>query len=265
MRADNVALHFDFYPGNAEMTLVALHGLFGSARNLAGLVQELTPEAQVFAYDARNHGRSAHTPTHTLDDLVNDLDFFLHEHNITQPVLLGHSMGGLTAMAYAGKKPDTVRALVVLDIAPRSYAPGHAAEIAAQKLDVQAFTTRKEIDEQMAELVPNATVRQFLQMNLARDAEGRFYWTNNIRAIESSPARTQFPAFAGTLFSGPVLAIRGLASPFVSDEDVALLYRAFPQLELYEITGAEHWLHYSHREEVAGRIRAFLNKLHHRG
>lgn len=259
---EKVPLAFDFYPGNPEVTLVALHGLFGSARNLAGLVQELSREAQVFAYDARNHGRSGHAQTHTLHDLVSDLDIFLREHGIIRPVLLGHSMGGLTAMAYAGKNPDAVRALIILDIAPRSYPPGHAAEIAAQKLDVKALPSRKEIDAQMAEWVPDATVRQFLQMNLGRDAEGRFYWVNNIQAIEASPERTQFPEFTGVLFPGPVLAIRGLASNFVSDADVALLRRAFPQLTLHEIAGAEHWLHYSHREEVAQQIRKFLSNLY---
>lgn len=238
-----------------------LHGLFGSARNFASLAESLRPEAQVFACDARNHGRSPHTATHTLDDLVLDLEEFLREQKINQPILLGHSMGGLTAMAFALKKPEVVRAMIVLDIAPRSYRPGHVGEIAAQKIDVAACTTRREIDERMAEFVPDPVVRQFLQMNLARDAEGRFYWSNNIAAIEASPERTQFPAVEGVLYGGPVLAIRGLDSDFVRDQDVGRMRQAFPRLEMHDLAGAQHWLHHSHREQVTALILPFLQKL----
>lgn len=254
-------LAFDFYPGNAGRTVVMLHGLFGSGRNFASLAESLKPEAQVFACDARNHGRSPHTPTHTLDDLVLDLAEFLREQKIDQPVLLGHSMGGLTAMAYARKMPETVRGLIVLDIAPRSYRPGHSGEIAAQKLDVSACATRREIDEQMAAYVPDPVVRQFLQMNLARDAQGKFIWSNNVAAIEASPERTQFPGFEGVLYGGPVLAIRGLDSDFVRDKDVELMRQAFPRLEMHDLPGAQHWLHHSHREQVTGLIPPFLRKI----
>lgn len=238
-----------------------LHGLFGSARNFASLAGSLTTGARIFAYDARNHARSPHTPTHTLKDLVCDLQDFLQEQQIDRPVLLGHSMGGLTAMAYALQNAPAVRALIVLDIAPRSYAPGHYGELAAQKLDVSACASRREIDEKMAAWVADPEVRQFLQMNLARDAQGRFYWSNHVAAIESSPARTAFPRYDGVLYSGPVLAIRGLDSDFVSDSDVELMQRAFPQLEMYDLAGARHWLHHSHREQVAALVLRFLRKL----
>jgi len=252
---------FDFYAGNPVRTVVMLHGLFGSARNLATLAESLRAEAQVFAYDARNHGRSPHTKTHTLEDLVSDLEDFVRTQNIERPILLGHSMGGLTAMAYARKKPEAVRAMIVLDIAPRSYEPGHSSEIAAQKIDVSACATRREIDVKMAQFVPDPVVRQFLQLNLARDSQGRFYWSNNITAIEASPERTQFPGFEGVLYGGPVLAIRGLNSDFVRDADVALMRVAFPRLEMHDIAGAQHWLHHSHREQVTGLILPFLQKL----
>ncbi len=254
-------LAFDFYAGNPARILVMLHGLFGSARNFASLAESLKAEAQIYACDARNHGRSPHTATHTLDDLVSDLEEFLREQKILKPVLLGHSMGGLTAMAYARKMPESVRALIVLDIAPRSYRPGHSGEIAAQKIDVSACATRREIDEKMAHFVPDPVVRQFLQMNLARDQQGKFFWSNNVAAIEASPERTLFPGFEGVLYGGPVLAIRGLSSDFVRDADVELMQRAFPRLEMHDLPGAQHWLHHTHREQVTGLVQPFLQKL----
>jgi pimeloyl-ACP methyl ester carboxylesterase len=254
-------LRFDHYPGNPSLTLVMLHGLFGSAKNFASIATALTDVATVYAYDARNHGASSHTVTHTLADLTQDLADFLAEHKITQPVLMGHSMGGLTVMNFARLYPDIPQALVAVDIAPRTYAPAHALEIAAQKLDVTLFRERREIDAAMAKILPEATIRSFLQMNLARSDSGTFYWQNNIAAIENSPGRTVFPAFTPPLFTGPVLAVRGLESDFVTEADTELMKSAFPLLQLHSVPGAGHWLHHTHREALIGLVRGFLQSI----
>lgn len=233
-----------------------LHGLFGSAKNLSTLARALTEDAQVFAYDARNHGLSHHTATHNLDDLVEDLGEFVADHKIADPILIGHSMGGQTAMAYA--RNHDVRALVILDIAPRTYPLGHEREIAAQKIAISEFRSRGEIDEVMAKVLPEKTLRQFIQMNIARDITGQYIWQNNIRAIESSKSRTAFPSYANPLYEGPTLCIRGLKSPYVTEADVTLMHAAFPHLRVHDIADAEHWLHYSHTAEVVAVIREFL-------
>lgn len=259
-------LAFDYYEGNPRLQVVLLHGLFGSAKNMAALAQALTGEASVYAYDARNHGRSPHTATHNLTDLTADLGAFIAQHGIQQPVLIGHSMGGLTAMAFVKNRKDA-RGLVVLDIAPRTYAPGHEAEVAAQKIDLSGFTSRKEIDAAMAKILPSPTMRQFLQMNIALaeprvgEARGQYVWTNNVGAVESSPARTVFPPFQNPLYSGPVLGVRGLKSDYVTDADVAAMREAFPRLEYHDFADAEHWLHHTHREQLVGLIRPFLRSL----
>lgn len=254
-------LRFDHYPGNPHATLVLLHGLFGSAKNFASIASDLTDVATVYAYDARNHGGSSHTATHTLSDLTEDLAAFVRERQISAPVLMGHSMGGLTVMNFARLYPAVPRALIAVDIAPRTYAPAHAQEIAAQKIDVSQFASRREIDAEMAKILPDATIRSFLQMNLARDAGGAFCWQNNIAAIEKSPERTVFPHFEPPLFSGPVLAVRGLASDFVTDADAERMKSAFPQLSLESLPGAGHWLHHTHRDALIGFVRGFLKRL----
>jgi len=251
-------LRFDHYPGNPSLTLVMLHGLFGSAKNFASIAAALTDVATVYAYDARNHGTSSHTATHTLADLTQDLAAFLAEQKIEQPVLIGHSMGGLTVMNFARLYPDVPQALVAVDIAPRTYVPAHAAEIAAQKLDVKPFRERREIDAAMAEILSDATIRSFLQMNLVRSEGGGFRWQNNIAAIENSPERTVFPGFIPPLFTGPVLAVRGLESDFVTDADTELMKFAFPLLELHSLPGAGHWLHHTHRDALVSLTRGFL-------
>ncbi len=252
---------FDFYEGNPKNTVVLLHGLFGSAKNFSSLAEGLTPAARVFAYDARNHGRSHHTATHNLSDLSEDLGEFISEHKIINPILIGHSMGGLTAMDFARTRGSQIKALVVLDIAPRSYAPGHAEEIAAQKIDISGFATRKDIDDVMASVLPNKTMRQFLQMNIGRDETGQYVWMNNVEAVETSRSRTVFPPFENPLYTGAVLGVRGLKSDYVSDADVALMRAAFPRLEYHDFADAEHWLHHTHRDALLGLVLPFLRTL----
>ncbi|MBX3724258.1 MAG: alpha/beta fold hydrolase [Turneriella sp.] len=253
-------LAFDYYEGNPRLQVILLHGLFGSAKNMTALAQGITGEARVYAYDARNHGRSHHTATHNLSELTDDLTDFISEHNIQNPVLIGHSMGGLTAMAFVRHRKD-VKGLVVLDIAPRSYAPGHEEEIAAQKIDISTFASRKDIDEVMATVLPSKTMRQFLQMNITRDETGQYIWMNNVEAVEVSRSRTVFPPFENPLYEGPVLGVRGLKSDYVTDADVALMRGAFPRLEYHDFADAEHWLHHTHRDELLGLIRPFLRAL----
>ena len=254
-------LRFDRYPGDPRLSLVLLHGLFGSAKNFASIAQALQSTATVYAYDARNHGGSSHTETHTLSDLTDDLQHFLREHDIRRPVLMGHSMGGLTVMNFARIFPETPRALVIIDIAPRTYAPAHALEIAAQKIDVSQFRERRDIDAAMAEILPDSTIRSFLQMNLVRQDNGTFWWQNNVAAIEASPERTVFPAFAKPLYTGPVLAVRGLESDFITEADVSLMESAFPLLELESLPAAGHWLHHTHRDALVRLVQAFLLRL----
>jgi esterase len=254
-------LHFDRYAGAVDKTLVILHGLFGSAKNFSSIAEALTPFATVFAYDARNHGRSHHTSTHNLSELSEDLAEFIVGQSIERPVLIGHSLGGLTAMDYVRHRGESVRALAVLDIAPRTYPLGHENEIAAQKIMISGFETRKDIDEVMQKVLPDASVRQFLQMNLGRDETGQFVWQNNIHAIEDSKSRTVFPPFKDPLFAGPVLSIRGLKSDYVTDEDITRMRAAFPQLESHDLPDAAHWLHHTHRDEVIQLLSAFVQRI----
>jgi esterase len=254
-------LHYENFGGSGPPDIVFLHGLFGSARNFASLAANLNDLGHVHGYDARNHGRSSHFATHSLQNLTEDLGIFLAEKNITSPVLVGHSMGGLTAMNFARTTDKPISALVLLDIAPRTYIPGHEQEIAAQKLDLSPFSTRREIDEAMQTLLPNGTVRQFLQTNIDRDDAGRFYWTNNISGIENSPKRTEFPEFSAPIFRGPVMAIRGLRSTYVSQADVNLIQRAFPAVIQHDLPDGDHWLHYTHQAVVIKLLREFLKKL----
>ena len=158
-------LHYHDFGGQGD-PIVILHGLFASSKNWTSVGQFLKSSGSPYALDARNHGDSPHADSHNLSDLVEDLKVWLHDNDIERPTLLGHSMGGLTAMGYALSYPESVGALIVVDIIPRSYHTDFTAELNALSLDLSPYNDRNQIDEAMASLVPNKRVRQFLQMNI---------------------------------------------------------------------------------------------------
>lgn len=238
--------------------LAILHGLFGSARNWASIARELAGAWHVYALDLRNHGDSPRLPEHTLDDLAGDLLSFLKKVG-TPTVVMGHSMGGLAAMRAAMLEADLITALVIVDIAPRSYAPRHHREFAALRLDLKECRSRQEVDSRMAEQISDPVVRQFLQMNLARNEADQFYWKIPIDTLEKASFIERFPEEGR--YEGPALFIAGGKSDYVLPEDAALIRARFPGSRLETISQAGHWPHFSHQVEFLRLVTGFLADL----
>lgn len=237
--------------------LVILHGLFGSGKNWQGIVQELKSDYTVYTLDARNHGLSFHSDTHTVEDMVNDLEAFRESENIEEMYLIGHSMGGLVAMQYVLHYPQYVKALVVVDIAPRSYAIPYEKEFAALQMDVSQFTTRKDLDAEMSKILPNQSIRQFLQTSLVREDQG-FRWLLNVPVLyRDRDKRSAFPEVNLT-WEGKVLFVRGGASPFMNDADDVLIHKYFPAATVEILQDADHWLHFTRAVYFLKVVRTFL-------
>src|SRR5690348_16572379 len=116
-------LHFEAY-GRGE-PLIVLHGLLGSADNWHSVCSRLAPPLKAFALDQRNHGRSPHHPAMDYAVMAADVGEFLQTQGISEAFILGHSMGGKTAMQLALSHPEVVRKLIIVDMAPRGFAPRH--------------------------------------------------------------------------------------------------------------------------------------------
>ena len=107
--------------------LIILHGLFGSLDNWWTIAKILSSNYEVHILDQRNHGKSFHHPSHNYNDMAFDLHKYIRHHNLYQPNILGHSMGGKTAMMYALDYPNAFNKLLVIDIAPKKYSNTHHA------------------------------------------------------------------------------------------------------------------------------------------
>ncbi|MDX5300061.1 MAG: alpha/beta fold hydrolase [Gammaproteobacteria bacterium] len=239
--------------------LILLHGLFGSLENLGGLAQRLADSWQVHALDLRNHGRSPHSDTFTYAAMAADVLAYMDAQGLSQASLVGHSMGGKTAMTLALQAPQRVGRLVVLDIAPVTYPPHHDAILEGlAALNPAALASRDAADQQLRAWVPETAVRQFLLKNLQRAGTGGFAWRLNLPVIARCYAEILKGQHGTHRFDGPVLFVKGGDSAYLQARHQAEVMALFPQAQMKVVPGTGHWLHAEKPDLVATVVRRFL-------
>ncbi|MFW6101193.1 MAG: alpha/beta fold hydrolase [Bacteroidota bacterium] len=255
--------------------LVILHGLYGSSDNWMNIGKILSDSYSVYLVDQRNHGHSPHTYKHNYPAMRDDLLEFMKKQGIEKADLIGHSMGGKTAMFFSVAYPEMVHKMIVVDIAPTPYqmltepnpqALNHLNIInALNNLDIAQISTIKEADNQLSGFIPYQRVRQFLLKNLKRDKDGTFKWLLNIETL-----RNELPAILDGLnpdnyqsnnadISFPVLFIKGENSDYIQQKDREAILKIFPDAGIQTIAGAGHWVHAEKRTEFLQTVRQFLS------
>jgi esterase len=196
----------------------------------------------VYSIDQRNHGQSPHSDEFDYRVMVADLMEFITDHQINNPIIIGHSMGGKTAMNFALAHPDQLQKLIIVDIAPRAYNLEHYVIIDGLKaIDIGAISSRNEADAALTPFVPEPDVRQFLLKNLQRKPEGGFSWKINLPAIDKNLSKIGFDLQYQGEFKKPTLFIRGGRSRYVRDEDMMRIKGVFP-LATLETLDTGHWV-----------------------
>jgi pimeloyl-ACP methyl ester carboxylesterase len=241
--------------GAAGPPVVILHGLLGSSSNWRSIARRLAEAHRVFALDLRNHGDSPHVDHMSYPAMADDVRAFLDSHDIETATVIGHSMGGKTAMRLALDEPRRVQRLVVVDIAPTVSDHDHVPVLHAMaSLDMTRVARRSDAEHLLEAAIPDAGMRQFVLQNLATTAQG-FGWRIDLDAIESNlPALLDFPVDTHARpFTGPTLFVRGALSDYVPDSDEPVIRELFPRAEIVTIEGAGHWVH---AEQPAGFLEA---------
>jgi len=225
--------------------LLILHGLFGSSGNWRGIARELAATHSVCCVDLRNHGASPWADTMDYVEMADDVMQLVARLHLDRPTVLGHSMGGKTAMALALRHPQRIGRLIVVDIAPVPYADTLTPFAQAlRSADVVAAASRAEVQRRLQASVPDGGVVPFLMQNLVTRND-HFDWRLNVLGI--SAAMPQLCAFPSTLlgarFAGPVTVIAGANSDYVTQHDGASFRPMFGDVEVEVIADAGHWVH----------------------
>lgn len=237
--------------------VVLLHGLFGAARNWGAIQRAVAQRFRVIALDMRNHGDSPHGADMRYTTMAEDVRQTLESLGLDQVALIGHSMGGKTAMALALAHPARIGRLLVSDIAPVVYDHGNTAIADAMRaVPLSAELTRQQADAALSQAVPRADVRAFLLQNLRFGAGA--HWRIGLQEIAAAvPDLEGWPRVSGT-YDGPSLFVTGANSDYVLAEHRPVIREMFPRARFVAVKGAGHWVHADNAAGFLSVLEAFL-------
>ena len=232
--------------GEGEKNLLILHGFLGMGDNWRTHGKNLAEKGYcVHLIDQRNHGRSFWSEDFNYKLMVEDLKFYMDHHQISTTILLGHSMGGKTAMNFALRYSQLVEKLIIVDISPRYYPPHHENILAAlMSLDFQVIRSRKRAEEQLSNYISDLGTRQFLLKNLHWLENGKLGLKINIEVLKNSGEAIGQAVSCDKVFDKPTLFMIGSNSNYVDkSSDNHMIKSYFLNTEMIEIKGAGHWPH----------------------
>lgn len=227
--------------------VIILHGLFGSGRNWVQIAQALDHTYRFYLPDARNHGASPWAETMSYPEMARDMVAFIEREQLQRPILIGHSMGGKTAMTLALQHPRLIGGVAVIDIAPEAYADQFSPYVRAMR----GLGNEAALDLPVPGLQPNL-----------RRYEDRFDWRLNLLAASlCMPDLCGFPQhLREKRFDGPALFVSGSDSGYVRPDSHAGIHQLFPRARLQAIADAGHWIHADQPEALLQVLHGWLRQ-----
>jgi esterase len=231
--------------GDSGQDLVILHGFLGMSDNWKTHAKNWAKMGyRVHLIDQRNHGRSFWSNDFSYELMADDLARFCEVHGLKNILLLGHSMGGKTALYFACQYSKLLKALVVADIAPKKYEPHHQKILKGlSELDFDQIKSRGDADVLLSKYVPEPGVRMFLLKNLYWVDPGKLGLRINIDVLKNASEAIGENLSNTSRSEHPCLFVKGALSDYILDTDLPILRHYFPKAELVTIPDAGHWLH----------------------
>jgi esterase len=243
--------------------IVILHGFLGVSDNWQTFARSLAPLGfSVYLFDLRNHGLSPHNPEHTYAVMAADVAFMLSELKIHNPIIMGHSMGGKVTMKLANDFPNSMKAMIIVDIAPYAYPPHHQTIFKGLlSVDLNVIKTRLEADEKLAETITDLSMRQFLLKNLYWKEEGQLAWRFNIDALANAIEIIGEATLPDSPNFLPALFAYGEDSDYVNPTRISEISASFPSAKFIGIQGAGHWVHAQQPAKLQSVVLDFVKNL----
>jgi pimeloyl-ACP methyl ester carboxylesterase len=250
--------------------VLMLHGIRGYGETFAGVAQALQPERRVIAFDQRGRGRSDWDPQrryHT-EAYVADLAAVADQLGLEHFELLGHSMGGISAIVFASRHPQRVRRLVVEDAGPGAFehSPGAARIVRELAQTPPGFDDWEAASAYMRALRPSVTeaARQQRLREMLRPRQGGGHtWQYDLAGIAATrlnpdPARVVDLAPHVRALACPTLVVRGGRSDYLQPAMAQAMADANPHVRWVEIADAGHYVHDDQPEAFHRVVRSFL-------
>lgn len=240
--------------------LLILHGFLGMGDNWKTLGKKFSEEGfQVHLIDQRNHGKSPHSDEFSYELMAKDVVEYCKSHDLQDITLMGHSMGGKTAMLLACEHEDLVEKLIVVDIAPKYYAPHHQQILdGLTALDEAKLTSRGEAEDFLKEYIPEEGVRLFLLKNLYWKTKEKLSLRINLEVLKTNIEQVGRALLQDALYKGPVLFINGELSNYITKEEEPLIKKHFPEAKIETIAKSGHWVHAENMKDFFKAVIRFV-------
>jgi pimeloyl-ACP methyl ester carboxylesterase len=273
--SQRLRLHYADWGNHTAPPLILIHGGRDHCRSWDAVAAALRTNFHIIAPDLRGHGDSdwAKGSSYSLADYAYDLAGLLQHTQLKEAALVGHSMGGMIGLIYAGVYPERVSRLAVLDgvtvLPGRRASPIHERfntwvaqldGIAVRKL--WRYASIEAAAERMRAYNKRLTTGQALHLarhGLRHNPDGSFSWKFDANQQARAPYRL-LPEEYVELWSRitcPTLLLRGDES-MLPDPDKAGVLGHFKQARFVTIAKAGHWLHHDRLDEVLQELRPFL-------
>lgn len=225
--------------------LLILHGFLGMSDNWKTLgIQFAADGFQVHMLDLRNHGRSFHSDEFSYEIMVEDVFEYCQAHSLDKINIIGHSMGGKTAMLFATRHPEMVDKLIVADIGPKFYPQHHQTILAGlNAVDFSQKPGRADVEATLSQYITDFGTRQFLMKSLYWKEPGQLGFRFNLEVFNEKIDQIGVALPSDLVFEKPTLFIRGGISDYILDSDIENMKQHFPNASLESIPNAGHWLH----------------------
>ena len=239
--------------------MIILHGLMGSLDNWQSLAKRFSENFKVYTIDQRNHGQSPHSDEMNYDVMSNDLKEFIEDHNITKPILIGHSMGGKTVMKYTLENPDKVEAMISVDMSPRDYAVHHDfITEALLSVDFNKVKSRKEVEDILMKQLNNMGIVLFLAKNVYWESKEKLAYRFNLEVLNDNLDLISGWPHCIASYPGKSLFIRGSKADYIQDDEPNI-DAYFPNHTVVTLDSG-HWVHAEKPEEFFQSVMDFLGE-----
>ena len=257
---ENQSIHYQYQTAinvsEQTQTMVFLHGLFGDLNNLGGIARSFADSYHILKVDLRNHGQSFHSNEMNYQVMAEDVKALLEQLNIQNAIIVGHSMGGKTAMKVADLAANLIDKVVVIDIAPVRYPLNRHDNAFAGLFAVKddQSLNRQQAKTSMSKFIRDEGVQQFMLKSFDAQSSQRFKF--NLSALKENYPNIM--DWQEVFVDKPTLFIKGELSDYLKDKDTEKVLAQFPKAKLFVVSNTDHWVHAEKPEAVVRAIQKFL-------
>jgi len=233
--------------GTGIKNVIILHGFLGMSDNWQTIGKKISScGLKVHLLDLRNHGKSFWSDNFNYKVISDDLKLYVDKNKISDFSLIGHSMGGKSAIQFAYNYPSKVKKLIILDIINKTYDQNYLhLKILnlLESIDLSIYNRRTEIEDYLFENLNDKILVSFLMKNVYRDSFNKFKLKPNIKVLKKNYKNICCKINLYEDFNVETIFFKGEKSNYINNIDIREKFEKFNNYKIINIPNAGHWIH----------------------